>query len=268
MDIWKVFPRKIRKRVAAFYLKAADCARSIRMYLKYLGWYSIHKKDPEYHSIPIVINNFNRVSSLKKLIDTLENRGYRNIYIIDNNSTFPALLDYYSTCSYPIFYLRKNLGFTAIWDSGLYNRFKRSFYVYTDSDIILDKDCPEDFMKVFLDALRKYPKCKKVGFGLRIDDLPDAFSNKQKVIEHESQFWRRPVDDLFYDAPIDTTFALYRPFCYGPADSNYLMLRSNTPYLAQHTPWYVDSANLSEEELYYLKSCSKSTHWSQLMKNN
>ena len=52
-------------------------------------------------------------------------------------------------------------------------------------------------------------------------------------------------------ARIDTTVALYRPgsaFARGPA------LRTGWPYLFRHEPWYADSANPSDEDLYYAKS--------------
>ena len=50
---------------------------------------------PDAKQIPIVINNFNRLGYLKRLIASLESRGYKNIHIIDNNSTYPPLLEYY-----------------------------------------------------------------------------------------------------------------------------------------------------------------------------
>ena len=41
--------------------------------------------------IPIIINSFNRLTTLKQLISSLEQRGLTNIYILDNNSTYPPL---------------------------------------------------------------------------------------------------------------------------------------------------------------------------------
>lgn len=261
MDFWNNLPGFIRRPAAKAYVHLA-------MYAKHILWYSTHCKKPDYYNIPIVINNFNRLTYLQLLIQSLEKRGYFNIYIIDNHSTYPPLLDYYNNCPYTVFRLGKNLGFRSLWRCELYELFKRSFYVYTDSDIVLDDLCPNDFMQVFANALKKHPTCMKVGFGLRIDDLPAHYKNRDKVLEHESQFWSKPIDDLFYEAEIDTTFALYRPYCYGHADGRHKMLRSGKPYLAKHAPWYVDSDNLSEEEKYYALSCSQETHWTEQEKNN
>lgn len=65
------------------------------------------KKGVDVKDIPIIINNFNRVTTLSKLITTLEVRGYKNIYIIDNASTYKPLLKYYEDTPYKVFRLKK-----------------------------------------------------------------------------------------------------------------------------------------------------------------
>lgn len=156
---------------------------------KTVFWRICGGKQPEYHRVPIIINNFNRLDSLLKLIHSLEERGYGNIIILDNDSTYPPLLEYYRETPYEVIYLHRNVGFLALWKTDVYKRFRKQFYVYTDSDVVLDKQCPEDFMKVFLSVLKKHPGCMKVGFGIRIDDLPDCYKEKQSVIKWESQYW-------------------------------------------------------------------------------
>lgn len=221
----------------------------------------IETTDPK--EIPIIINNFNRVSCLKKLIRSLEKRGYRNIYIIDNASTFPPLLEYYEECPYKVFRLEKNIGYLSIWESGIYDIFKRSYYVYTDSDMEIDENCPDDFMAKFVDILKRFPMAQKAGFGIRTDNLPSHFKDRDEVIEHEARFWENEVEKNIYEAEIDTTFALYRPFCKGKADRHQKTYRTGKPYVIRHLPWYVDSEKMTEEEEYYIKSITQSTHWSQ-----
>lgn len=227
-----------------------------------LRWMFLGKRVDNVKDIPIIINNFNRLTYLKSLIDSLVSRGYHNIYILDNQSTYPPLLEYYKTCPFTVIHLDKNLGYKALWISDVFKRFKDSFYVYTDSDMEISEECPDDFMQHFLDVLHQYPLSQKVGFGLRIDDLPDSFENKQKVIAHETRFWQHPVADALYKAEIDTTFALYRPYCKGVANIYSEVYRTGAPYLIRHLPWYVNSENMSEEELYYVNNIVKSTHWS------
>ena len=139
--------------------------------------------------------------------------------------------------------------------------------VWYRRDMEIPKECPENFLQHFLDILNKYPMAQKVGFSIEIDDLPDHFINKDKVIEHESSFWKKEVEPGVYRAQIDTTFALYRPYCKGEADIFHEVYRTGKPYTIKHLPWYVDTHNMSEEELYYVNSINQSTHWTIISKN-
>ena len=99
--------------------------------------------------IPIIINNFNRLTTLRLLTETLTACGYTNIYILDNASTYPPLLEYYKTCPFTVFHLNQNLGFKALWKSPLKKRFCNDYYIYTDSDVIPSDYCPKDFIDYF-----------------------------------------------------------------------------------------------------------------------
>lgn len=216
--------------------------------------------------IPIIINNFNRLTSLQQLLDALTIRGYTNIYILDNASTYPPLLDYYDTCPFPVFRLSENLGFKALWKSPLRKRFCRDYYIYTDSDVVPVKECPNDFIDYFLRELKRHPLARKIGFSLRIDNLPDCYAHKDKVIQLESRYYANFTADKLYRAPIDTTFALYRPRV-GLSRSRFVeAYRTPYPYQAEHLPWYNDSSNLSAEEQYYISHCKHVTEWTSQTK--
>lgn len=216
--------------------------------------------------IPIIINNRNRFEYLLELIKSLESRGLTNIYIIDNDSTYPPLLNYYKTCKYEIFMLKKNIGYLAMWETDIYKKFIKDYYVYTDSDVVPVESCPSDFLDFFWKTLKDNYSVQKVGFSLKIDDLPDTFKNKKQVIDWEKQFYEKTVNDNFFEALIDTTFALYRPFM--QAGKGGKMYRTAFPYQAYHKPWYVDSENLSLEENYYINHATTSTHWTKLNSGN
>ncbi len=216
--------------------------------------------------IPIIINNFNRLTSLQQLLDALTIRGYTNIYILDNASTYPPLLDYYDTCPFPVLRLSENLGFKALWKSPLRKRFCRDYYIYTDSDVVPVKECPNDFIDYFLRELKRHPLARKIGFSLRIDNLPDCYAHKDKVIQLESRYYANFTADKLYRAPIDTTFALYRPRV-GLSRSRFVeAYRTPYPYQAEHLPWYNDSSNLSAEEQYYISHCKHVTEWTSQTK--
>ena len=233
------------------------------VYRKFLD-FLFSKNIKDFKSIPIIINNYNRLSTLKLLINSLEKRGYSNIYIIDNRSTFKPLLAYYKSTPYKVFRLKKNVGFRSLWKTNLWYRFMFNYHVYTDSDVLLVDDCPDKFLEYFYDLLQKYPDVFKVGCSLQINDLPDNYDKKSEVIHWEKQFYKKEKEQDIFVAPIDTTLALYRPFHRkGKCDGSDEMLRVNHPFQLKHLPWYMDSSNLSEEEKFYIKSITKPTHWSE-----
>lgn len=213
--------------------------------------------------IPIVINNFNRLTWMLQLIKALTSRGYYNIYIIDNKSTYPPLLEYYKTCPYTVFMLNRNVGFKALWKcSDLRKRFCNDYYIYTDSDVVPSDYCPDNFIDYLFDEIKKRPLARKIGFSLRIDNLPDHYSQKDEVIAWEERYYTKITKDNLYKAPIDTTFALYRPHV-GLSRSRYVKsYRTAYPYQAEHRPWYSNTSNLSTEEMYYISNIKQITGWS------
>jgi len=80
---------------------------------------------PYYKDIPIIINNYNRLTTLQALISFLEKCGYRNLFIIDNASTFPPLLEYYEACPYKVFRLKDNVGHLSLWKTVIYKKLIR-----------------------------------------------------------------------------------------------------------------------------------------------
>ena len=218
-------------------------------------------KDIKYSKIPIIINNFNRLDYLKKLLCSLENRECENIIILDNKSTYPPLLEFYKQTKHRVIFLNKNYGYRALWKSGIYKQFIHNFFVYTDSDLEIIDTCPANFMAFFKKTLQRNKSCKKVGFSLKIDDIPKHYKLKKEVINWEKKFYENKKGDMFFKAPIDTTFAMYQPYSFKHTASNIpLMLRTEVPYQMRHLPWYVDSTNLSEEEKNYLKT-TKVKNW-------
>jgi hypothetical protein len=234
---------------------------SLIVYRNYL--ISLTAKKIDYKEIPIIINNRNRLTFLTQIIESFRNRGYHNITILDNNSTYPPLLDFYKTNSCKVIFLEKNLGFDALEKIPLYNKIRKNYFVYTDPDILPVEECPDDFLKFFLDTLKKYPTVQKVGFSLKIDDLPDTYESKKQVIAWEKKFYDNRIGDKLYLARIDTTFALHRPYATISTKGRYKMIRTGYPYTARHLPWYNDSENLSEEETYYTNHVEIGTHWSK-----
>ena len=208
--------------------------------------------------VPIIINNRNRFTFLKLMINQLQSFGYKHIYILDNDSSYPPLLEYYKIVNAKVIFLKQNVGYKALWETEVFEQFKNKYYVYSDPDILLQKDCPRDFVYQLYVLLNKYSGKEKAGVALKIDDLPDYYANKQQAIKNESIYWSKPLEKDVYDAMVDTTLALYKPLAFGNAEECDA-IRVGGKLAAQHLTWYLDSNRLSEEELYYKASIKQNT---------
>lgn len=212
--------------------------------------------------VPVVINSYNRLDCLRELIAWLVRAGQRRLYVIDNASTFPPLLDFLERLEAErvatIVRLGENAGHLAIWRHGILARLGiDSEYVYSDPDVVPADSCPVDVIGLLQSVLAANEPIAVAGLGLRLDDLPDSYRYKSQAIHWERQFWLTPAAPGLFLAPIDTTFALYRPGGgHGLASPS---LRTGWPYLACHRSWYVDEARLTDEDLFYRETALRGT---------
>lgn len=209
--------------------------------------------------IPAFIICRDRYTCTLGLIQYMESCGIQEIYLIDNDSTYEPLLEYYETTPHTVIRIGHNGGHLIPWNGGYVTKYASGRnYIISDPDVVPIEECPTDMFDYYLSIFDRYSDVEKIGPGLKIDDLPDCYSLKQAVISHESQFWvtESPEPGL-YRSPIDTTLSLNRPHI-GHQFHN--CLRSDYPYLARHTPWYVDSRNLSDEEKHYRSRLSPSVN--------
>lgn len=216
-------------------------------------------------SIPIIIISYNRLNDLQKLISFLLERKHKNIVIVDNQSTYPPLLDYYKKISDRVTVKRmnRNYGHLVFWkNTDLYNQYRKGYYIVTDSDIIPNSKLPDNYIEQLRILLDSHKEVSKVGFALQIDDLPDSFKQKQAVINWEKQFWNNEIAKSLYQAPLDTTFAIYPPYFNNlNFDTFYKAIRVNADFTARHGGWYIDNDNLTEEDIYYYKTANDSSSW-------
>ncbi len=146
----------------------------------------------DFRSIPIFINARDLLTPLERLVTWLLDFDYHKIYILDNDSSYPPLLEYYDAIrdEVTVLPLKANVGHTSLWELKILERLDITTpFVFTDPDIVPIDECPRDVLAFFLDILRAYPHKNKVGFGLMISDLPDHYRWKEQVIAWESQFW-------------------------------------------------------------------------------
>ncbi len=269
---------KFRQKLSVSNLKSLFLKIVLIKNILYIGdGIKLRVKDIVINKIPIIIISCNRLEVLKESINSF----YQNInsdfeiVIFDNNTSFQPTLAYLGE-------LEKN-GILVVYnklksekDAGFYDiseklrpliqrvikKFNSDYFVVTDPDIALDKS-DGNILEFYKYLLELFPKIPVVGPMLRIDDLPDCYPLKEKVIElHHRRFWARervPIlfkqQKLYFQvSSIDTTFGLYRKD-FEFKKQNYA-LRTYEPYTARHLDWYLDPSNLREDQIYYMKNSS------------
>jgi hypothetical protein len=218
---------------------------------------------------PIVILNRDRLNPLKEQVDVLRRKGYSNITIIDNQSTYPPLLEWYKESGVDVFYndVTEN-SCHAFRDLVMIKHPKfveitSNWYVFNDSDIIPLETVPDNFIEDLINYAKKHNK-SKVGMSIKIDDIDLNYPLNAWVHSYESTYWTNAIldgDVELYPHPIDTTFAVHAPNAIPTWSSN--TLRAGIPYIVKHAPFYYDPNNLPDDEKYYLSNMNKaSSNWS------
>lgn len=72
--------------------------------------------------IPAFLIVRDRLTSLIELIGWLESAGFEEIWLVDNDSTCPPLLDYLASTTHAVVRTEKNLGHRSPWLSGVVQR--------------------------------------------------------------------------------------------------------------------------------------------------
>lgn len=214
----------------------------------------------------IYINNRNYLTWPKKMAEILLNQNH-HVIIVDNDSTYKPLLDWYENeKEIEVIKLNLNGGHTAPWKYNVVD--KSNFYAVTDPDLDIS-DIPNNWDDLLKFGLNKY-NCGKAGFSLCDKGIP-----KENPAWIYDEFFKYPngynptvwgnhikLCDNFFNFPVDTTFAVYSP------GINYFIggIRSNEPYTAKHLPWHIvlkknEQSNsfqieMDDEIYYYFKNAS------------
>lgn len=197
------------------------------------------------------------------MVKWLEKYGVTNIHIVDNASTYPPLLRYLEKTPYTVHHLQQNYGHMVVWKSGLFDDIiTHQAYVVTDPDIEANPNLPPDFLSRMFHVLKEYSTITKVGFALKIDDLPADAPFTLSIKEGQKEHWEFPLknQEEIYLAPIDTTFALYRPGKGKIFDKNFFRgIRIAGNYTAKHIPWYKKTYKTKEDRFYFKENTGSSS---------
>ena len=242
-------------------------------------------------SVPVFVSSFNQPTYLENTVHWLDRNGFKNVAVLDQDSTAPRLREVYSTLEEAglcrVIRLGRNLGPRAtvslLFQSGL------GSFVFTDPDLDLPDPPASDFLSKLLNLSRKY-KVNKVGLALDISDSASFRKIQTKVgnlgdfgiEEWEQRFWKKVLEPGVYRADVDTTFFLWngeirnfrslrRDFfrkryisrILGRFNRDYWVdIRVAGPgFCAKHLPWYVDDLLPDEEREYYRKTSRSYSTW-------
>jgi len=236
--------------------------------------------------IPIFVISSDRLKALKESIQSYYDciKTAFEIVIIDFGTSYEPTLEYLRQLrnkDIKIYWNEKisYKGSLNLIDEVIQDYFEDhpvSNYVVTDPDIVLD-NVDGDILDVYSYLLKRFHKFIVVGPMLRIDDIPDYYPLKDRLLSksHESVFHRRRVLTIPYKdkviryiiATIDTTFGMRR------AGEDFWRhrwgIRTLAPYAARHLDWYLDPENLTEDQKYYINHASRRiSTWNNVLRRD
>jgi hypothetical protein len=193
--------------------------------------------------IPVFITTNGRWEMLATCIASLRARGLEDITVIDNTGTgdrgIPTGVNYIAADN--------TYRHLAPWGMGLLPVDRP--YIITDDDCAITDDCPDDFVEKMLAVLKAWPEVPKVGLGINTANFPDPpparYSHSFKMEKLVATY--PMLAPGVRDAPIDTTFAMYRAGGEWPGVCG---VRLEAPYLIEHLPW-LNAEYTEEEHAYY-----------------
>jgi len=223
-------------------------------------------------STPFVVNSFNQLTYVKNMVMKLHAAGFRNIYVIDQASSYPPLLAWLAQASeegivFPL-YSPANNGPHYFFLSRLYEIFGGAPFLYSDPDLSWDV-MANDFLTRMFEIAHRY-SFYKVGPALTIpgpaEMKPGMITTADRgipmtVAEFEHRYWQNEIEPGVYQAPIDTTAHLFLPQYY-PANAPLVTgLRVAGPgYSMLHLPWFINDPMPAEEYQFYLQQ-TRHTTW-------
>ncbi|WIY26306.1 FkbM family methyltransferase [Parasedimentitalea psychrophila] len=221
-------------------------------------------------SIPVFINSYNQLTYLRDTVEWFAKHGFENVTVLDNQSEFPALLDYLDSdllraTAKPV-QLPENMGPRRALAEAAKDPDTDSGFIFTDPDLALPQAPAADMLKVMLSAGRRHG-FRKVGLALSLDpeiiDLDRVTYNTRTVGQVEKKYWTQAVEDGVFRATTDTTFFLYVPQDGDARRFNDFGLRQakipairvgREGFVAIHRPWLFNDTIDEAEQAYYFEA--------------
>ena len=217
--------------------------------------------------IPVYIISFNQMTHVRNMVEQLLKLDVKpsEIHVVDNQSTFPPLLDYLTEIEgqgIQVHKMPRNLGPRGIFEPEAGLNLPEVFAV-TDPDLQFHAAMPKTFREDML-QIAAWCGVWKCGCALNISERADFlvgdYSGGKSIADWEKQFWvdpvpgwpsilsERPVNarGSIYRAGVDTTFAVYvRDRVHG---SFMDAVRVSECFEARHLPWYACNETILDSE--------------------
>lgn len=224
--------------------------------------------------IPLVIIAYETYTFIKQMVDQAD-KYFKTIIILDNNSQYPLLHEYYNELEakdpnkYKIHRLDVNHGH-LIYQMGIVPL--PPVYCLTDPDIGLNENIPDTFITDLYNLSIRLG-AYKVGFAIELDVnafiKENGFNTMQ--VNAQARFWKRCIGhinetDPIYRSAVDTTFCLinnnYRT---GNGWAQGKHVRVAGKYTCKHLPWYEGyiAKHMPIEEYNYWKKGNPSSSFLQ-----
>lgn len=209
--------------------------------------------------IPTFIISYNRPKHLERCIASLQDERLQIVIVSNDGKKYsPKKTD--NPMSQIL--MSENCLHNVVWTQGIAPQDRP--YIVTDCDIVAPDN---DWLDVLMQGMERLPQYNKFGLGLNSN-------NNQSAYEHEKNLYKKPVDSLFDECPVDTTLALYRQGFtkYSIWGNNSPIkftgecrsVRSRDPYLGDHLTWGMDEELKKEHKEYQKTIDNRITHWSKL----
>lgn len=216
----------------------------------------------------LIIPTFNNPTYLRNMLEQLKTLMWENYLIIDSGSTYPPMQEELNALPEDKkIILRGNLGPRYFSENNTFYQTLPEIFCVSDPDIEFNPKLPSNFVEILI-AVSEKLKSGKVGFALDISFSVPIKENKyileskiQTIREYESKYWKKPVGNQFnleiFDAPIDTTFAIYNKRYFKPEKSFTKAIRIGGDFSAIHLPW-LERELLPRDEIQFYSSLNKS----------
>lgn len=213
--------------------------------------------------IPVFICNFNRLTTTRATVDWFRSAGSKRIVIVDNESTYPPLLEWYATAPAEIVRL-PNQGCWKTWE--WINSASDLPFMFLESDVVPSPECPKDLVAALIRIFNEnpsggIPSCSKIGPCLRVQNAPDV------IRKREAWLWQFPITKdaepgnctdpsvPCHKACIDTAAMLCYP--HQKFTNGWDNIRLDEPYSVEHIPWYETHPLRNEEEEQFYRENAK-----------